>query len=116
MLSLLFSNWISWRIHLGIAWLDGRNLDLSVVIGRVVGLISVPSVQIFRTSLNRAGGMIIGEMRGGGAKVVARYTDPLDSLVIRFSPHYLPHYLSRPERMIYPNIIHPKQHIIDSQE
>jgi len=61
MLSLLFLNWISWRIHLGIAWLDGRNLDLSVVRGRVVGLISVPSVQMSRTSLNRAGEATIRE-------------------------------------------------------
>jgi hypothetical protein len=39
---------------------------------------------------------------------VRRRTYPLDSLVIRFSPHYLPNHLPRSKRMIYPNIIHPK--------
>ena len=65
MLFLLFSNWISWLIHRGIAWLDGRNLGLSVVTGRVVGLISVPSAQTSRTSLNRAGGGTIREGKRG---------------------------------------------------
>ena len=74
MLFLLFSNWISWLSHLGIAWLDGRNLDLSMVKGRVVDLISVRSVQISGTNLHRAREVMNGEMRGGGGKGARRDT------------------------------------------
>lgn len=80
MLFLLFSNWISWLSHLGIAWLDGRNSDLSMVTGRVVGLISVRSVQISGTNLHRAREVMNGEMRGGGGKGDRR--DTLTPLIV----------------------------------
>jgi hypothetical protein len=47
MLFLLFSNLISLLIHLGIARLDGRNLGLSMVIGRFVDPVSIDQLDFF---------------------------------------------------------------------